>query len=117
VPTANLLPENEILPGRGVYAALVRLGDATLRPAVVNVGERPTFGGQTLTVEAHLLDFEGELYGELVRLAFEHRLREERRFPGAEALVVQIREDIARARALLSGPGEAGYSRMRRPKP
>jgi riboflavin kinase/FMN adenylyltransferase len=72
--------------------------------AVVNLGERPTFGGGRATVEAHLLDFDGDLYGERVRLEFHARLRDEERFAGALALVARIREDVARARALLPGP-------------
>ncbi len=76
--------------------------------AVVNRGRRPTFGGGTETVEAHLLDFEGDLYGSRVRLVFAHRLREERRFAGPQELLAQIRDDVARARALLSTAGEGG---------
>jgi len=75
---------------------------------VVNVGSRPTFGGGLLTVEAHLLDFEGDLYGAGLRVAFEQRLRDERRFDGREALVAQIREDVARARGLLSAATGGG---------
>jgi riboflavin kinase / FMN adenylyltransferase len=108
VPTANLETANEILPARGVYAARVRLPDGSWRGAVVNRGRRPTFGGETETVEAHLLDFDGHLYGAALRLAFAARLREERRFAGPEALVAQIREDVRQARALLSAPGGAG---------
>jgi riboflavin kinase/FMN adenylyltransferase len=68
----------------------------------VNVGRRPTFGGGHVCVEAHLLDFAGDLYGTRLRVTFRERLREERRFPGPEALVAQIGADVARARALLS---------------
>jgi riboflavin kinase/FMN adenylyltransferase len=106
LPTANLVPENEILPGRGVYAGRCRLAGEDWRPAVVNVGERPTFGGGALVLEAHLIDFAGDLYGLAPRLSFEERLREERRFPDTEALVRQIRDDIARARAVLSARPE-----------
>lgn len=102
VPTANLEPENEVLPARGVYAATCRVGGGDVRPAVVNLGRRPTFGGGAETVEAHLLDFEGDLYGARLRLFFVARLRGEERFPDAGALVARIREDVARARALLS---------------
>jgi len=102
VPTANLEPENEIVPARGVYAGRCRLPDGSWRGAVVNRGRRPTFGGVGETLEAHLLDFEGELVGATLRLAFVARLREERRFPGAAELVAQIREDIAQAQAWLS---------------
>ena len=75
-------------------------------PAVVNVGERPTFGGGRVTLEAHLIDFEGELYGARVRVAFHERLRGEQRFESAERLVAQIRADVAAARARL--PPAAG---------
>ena len=82
-----------------------RLDTGKTWPAVVNIGRRPTFGGTHETVEAHLLDFEGDLYGARVRLAFVERLRGEERFPGAEALVARVREDIARARVLLPDGG------------
>lgn len=102
VPTANVAPDNESLPARGVYAARAReAAAATARPAVVNVGERPTFGGRVVLVEAHLLDFEGDLYGRRLRLEFLERLREERRFEGKDALLAQIHRDIAAARAIL----------------
>ena len=100
--TANLDPLNETLPHAGVYACCARTlpaGDSL--PAVVNIGRRPTFGGGAVTVEAHLLDFDGDLYGHVLRLEFEARLRDERRFDGPEALLAQVREDIAAARRLL----------------
>jgi riboflavin kinase/FMN adenylyltransferase len=108
VPTANLQRENEVLPARGVYAAQCRVGTGAPRPAVVNVGRRPTFGSGRVTVEAHILDFEGDLYGARVRLEFQERLRDERRFDGVEALVAQVRDDVRRARALLPGAGDDG---------
>lgn len=104
IPTANLDVVNETLPARGVYAAWCGLldGAATGRwPAVVNLGRRPTFGGKDATVEAHLLDEERDLYGRRLRLEFAARLRDELPFAGPEALVEQIRRDIARARPLL----------------
>ena len=103
IPTANLEPVNEILPARGVYVGRMTVGEAVWE-AVVNIGRRPTFGGVRTTAEAHLLGFDGDLYGRGVRLAFVERLREERAFPGPEALVAQIREDIAQARRLLVKP-------------
>jgi riboflavin kinase/FMN adenylyltransferase len=78
------------------------------RPAVVNLGRRPTFGGGELFLEAHLLGFDGDLYGVRVRLSFHERLRDEERFPSQEALVARIRDDIARARELLSASGGGG---------
>jgi riboflavin kinase/FMN adenylyltransferase len=102
IPTANLELRNETLPGRGVYAGRCRvLGQRADRPCVVNVGRRPTFGGGALLCEVHVLDFDGDLYDSLLRVEFHERLREERPFPGAEALREQIRDDIARARAVL----------------
>ena len=76
VPTANLEPENEILPAPGVYAGRVRVADGSWRPAVVNRGTRPTFAGLEEALEAHLLDYHGDLYGTRLRLAFAARLRE-----------------------------------------
>ena len=108
LPTANVAVVNETLPARGVYAVWCRVGGGPQapgpdrgRPAVVNIGHRPTFGGGGLAVEAHLLDFEGDLYGRTLRILFAERLREERAFDGAEALVRQVRDDIARAREML----------------
>jgi riboflavin kinase / FMN adenylyltransferase len=110
IPTANLDVVNETLPGRGVYACFVRLrGEAgPPRPSVLNLGRRPTFGGGETTVEVHLLDFEGDLYGESLRLEFVRRLREERHFPGVPALVEQIRRDVAEARQVLGASDAEG---------
>jgi riboflavin kinase/FMN adenylyltransferase len=108
IPTANLDPLNEILPGGGVYAARCRVGGGELAPAVVNVGRRPTFGGGAMLLEAHLLDFEGDLYGRMLRVAFERRLRDETRFPDAEALRKQILRDVEQARRVLEQPRGIG---------
>jgi riboflavin kinase/FMN adenylyltransferase len=102
IPTANLETANEILPARGVYAARCRLPSGGWVPAVANFGRRPTFGGTLPSVEAHLIDFDGDLYGATLRLEFQARVRNERRFPGPDALVAQIRDDVARARALVT---------------
>lgn len=108
-PTANLAPENELIPARGVYATVVqRIEDgapgATLYPAVTNVGTRPTFEPGRLLVESHLLDFEGDLYGQRISVSFQARIRDERRFSGADELREQIRRDATSARALLIQP-------------
>lgn len=107
-PTVNLAPENEVIPALGVYAGHVRiLGDGsppagTVFGAVANVGRRPTFkAGDPPLAEAHLLDFEGDLYHRRVELSFEVRLRAEHRFPGAEALRAQIARDVEAARRAL----------------
>jgi riboflavin kinase / FMN adenylyltransferase len=104
-PTANLEPLNETLPGNGVYACWARLpGEPAPRKAAVNVGRRPTFDGEGVTVEAHLIDYAGDLYGRALRLEFEKRLRPERKFEDLEALKAQIEADLAQARGLLRAP-------------
>jgi riboflavin kinase/FMN adenylyltransferase len=107
IPTANITPVNEMLPGNGVYACWLRVGgpDQPIWPAVANVGRRPTFGGTETTVEAHVIDVDEEMYDRPARLAFQSRLRAEETFPGAAALVAQIRRDIVRARDELGVAG------------
>src|SRR5947209_2056157 len=78
-PTANIAPDRPVLVAPGVYACTVEVADQPRR-AVVNVGVRPTFDEKTLAVEAHLLDFSGDLVGQTVRLLFRSRVRECRRF-------------------------------------
>ena len=100
-PTANLKLESLcILPPTGVYAAYAYVCSARYA-AAINIGLRPTFGEGEPTLEAHLLDFEGDLYGQQMVVQFVDRLRDERRFPDADALRVQIARDIARARDVL----------------
>ncbi len=95
MPTANIVPDDRLVhPGHGVYAAW-----AHGHPAAVNVGVRPTFdSGRGLLVEAYLLDFEGDLYGETLRVAFIERLRGERRFESVAALAEQMQRDAERVR-------------------
>ncbi len=107
-PTANLEAENEILPAAGVYVGEVRfLDDGTPAvgsrwPAVTNVGVRPTFHkGGRLLAEAHLLDFDTDIYGRRVELCFDHHLRPEQRFDGVDALRAQIQADVIEARQWL----------------
>jgi riboflavin kinase/FMN adenylyltransferase len=100
VPTANLQTSNELIPRSGVYVTLLVV-DGRRRRAVTNVGVRPTISGgapdSPLRIETHVLDFKGSLYGRQLSLEFLVRLRDERRFPGRDALLAQIRRDIARA--------------------
>jgi riboflavin kinase / FMN adenylyltransferase len=101
-PTANLQVGRRVaVPARGVYAGAFHLPDGTAQPCVTNVGVNPTFGGQELRVEAHLLDFSGDLYGLSVAVDFRHRIRDERRFDSVDALVARIGADVAAARRLL----------------
>ncbi len=104
-PTANVdVAEGMAVPGIGIYAGRVRRADGSIYPAAISVGLRPTFyedGTQQPLVEAYLLDFEGDLYGERVGVCFVARLREEVRYERVEDLVAQMEEDVAQARSLL----------------
>jgi riboflavin kinase/FMN adenylyltransferase len=105
-PTANLRTDaRQVLPADGVYACAVHAGGAggEAVPAVTNIGVRPTFDGLRHMVEAHLLDWSGDLYGQTLRLDFFHYLRGERKFNGIEELTAQIRYDAEQARSLLAG--------------
>jgi riboflavin kinase/FMN adenylyltransferase len=99
-PTANVRSERPVLLPPGVYACRLRVGDET-HGAVLNAGVRPTFGEVVFTLEAHVLDFAGDLYGRRVHLDVIEYLREERKFSGVEALVAQITEDVRTARQAL----------------
>jgi riboflavin kinase/FMN adenylyltransferase len=101
IPTANLKVSNELVPGGGVYAAQALIGHKTY-PSAVNVGFRPTVGGKNLTIEAHLIDFSGDLYGQEMELQFLKRIREEKRFSGIDELRNQILEDIETTRNYFS---------------
>jgi len=100
-PTANLETENELVPPNGVYATIMTI-DGVVRGGVTNVGMRPTFGETTPTIETHVLDYSGNLYGHTVRLAFVQRLRDERRFEDVDALRAQIDADKRRAERLFT---------------
>jgi riboflavin kinase/FMN adenylyltransferase len=107
-PTANVVPEGELLPKLGIYAARTRLLDGPAAGAVhqtaLSIGRNTTFTGPgtgaPVTVEAHLLDFDGDLYDRRVRLEILDRLRDEQRFESVDALMAQIHADVARVRAL-----------------
>jgi len=104
-PTANLLPQNELLPQDGVYVTRALLDGATYQ-GVTNVGSRPTFPDQEFAVETHLLDAAPELYGRTLEIDFLARLRQELRFESPQALVEQVRRDVERAREFFrSGRG------------
>ena len=94
-PTANIVPDDRLaIPGHGVYAAF-----ANGIPAAVNVGVRPTFeSGRGVLIETYLIDFEGDLYGTGLRVAFVARLRGEKRFASVEELITQMRSDVEDAK-------------------
>jgi riboflavin kinase / FMN adenylyltransferase len=100
-PTANVLPDAAALvPGRGVYAGHVRVGEERYG-ACTNVGVAPTFERRESRIEAYLLGYEGDLYGEVVDVTFEERLRPEKRFSGVDELKEQIVRDVAEARRVV----------------
>jgi riboflavin kinase / FMN adenylyltransferase len=105
-PTANLGVADDIaLPADGVYAGHYRRPDGTVHRAAINVGRRPTFyepGTAPVLVEAYLLEFDGDLYGEAARVSFAHRLRDEQRFESVEDLVAQMRADVAATERVLA---------------
>jgi riboflavin kinase/FMN adenylyltransferase len=111
-PTANIRTTNELLPAVGVYAVRARLlPDGSPIAGAANLGLNPTFrpevalagaaGQPPLSLEVHLIDFAEDIYGRRVRVEFVHRLREERRFPGVDALKAQITHDVKQAARLL----------------
>jgi len=101
VPTANVAVENELLPRLGIYATRVSIDGGPWQAAATSLGTNPTFGGGQLSLEAHLIDWSGDLYGKRIRVAFVAWLRGEERFASVETLVAQIRADIAKARTAL----------------
>jgi riboflavin kinase/FMN adenylyltransferase len=101
VPTANLgVDPSRCIPAAGVYAGWLDFGEGW-RPAATGIGTRPTFGGGSVTVEAHVLDYDGDLYGRQVRLALRRRIRPERAFNSIASLQAAMARDIAQTRALV----------------
>ena len=106
-PTANLATEAELLPPNGVYAVWVVLGEDR-RPGVASLGVKPTFSGKQFSIEAHIFDFDQDIYGKFLRMEFVEWIREEKSFPDAHALAEQIDRDAQQARQILEqGPPEA----------
>lgn len=102
-PTANLALREELVPLSGVYAVWVEV-EGAVRPGVANIGKNPTFGEFEMSVEAHILDYKGKIYGEPIRVHFVQRIRSEKKFSGPDELVARIREDIGLARMILAAP-------------
>ncbi|HEY6419504.1 MAG TPA: bifunctional riboflavin kinase/FAD synthetase [Candidatus Binataceae bacterium] len=100
-PTANLANETECVPPDGVYATRVILADGAYA-SITNIGMRPTFAEKIHSIEAHIFDFNRDLYGERIKLELIERIRPERKFDSAEALRSQIALDLSRAREILS---------------
>jgi riboflavin kinase / FMN adenylyltransferase len=104
-PTANLAPYKEIIPGRGVYAVRVIVKDREYN-GVCNIGVNPTFNGESLSIETHILDFFGDIVGEKLAIRFVDRLRDEQRFSSKDELIRQIEKDVINARRILEVNGK-----------
>ena len=97
-PTANLKPHNRVIPRYGVYATATLI-DGKWRKSITNIGVRPTFENDAEpSIESFIFDFDGDLYGDVLRVRFLHRIRDERKFTGIDELKAQIEKDSARAR-------------------
>ncbi len=97
-PTANLKPHNRVIPRYGVYATATLI-DGKWRKSITNIGVRPTFESDAdPSIETYVFDFDGDLYGDVLRVRFLHRIRDEKKFNGIDELKAQIERDSARAR-------------------
>lgn len=104
-PTANLAPYKEIIPGGGVYAVRVTVNGGEYK-GVCNIGVNPTFDGASLSIETHILDFSGDIVGEILAIRFVDRLRDEQKFESKNELIRQIEKDIINARKILEVNGK-----------
>ena len=104
-PTANLRPHNRVIPRYGVYGTATLI-DGIWRKSITNVGVRPTFENEVEpSVETFVLDFDGDLYGDVLRIRFLHRIRDERKFNGIDELKAQINKDLNRTKNYFSHQG------------
>lgn len=100
-PTANIKPEAKLHPPDGVYAVYCCVGE-NVHPAVMNIGRNPTFGDRKVSYEVHILDFDGEIYGETIRVYLVDCLRQEMKFASVDDLRAQIARDVAKGRQILA---------------
>ena len=104
-PTANLHPQNRVIPRQGVYVTATLI-DGQWRRSVTNIGTRPTFGeNDASSVETFVMNWSGDLYGDVVRVRFLHRLRAEKKFSSVDELKSQIKSDVARAESYFEHSG------------
>ena len=101
-PTANIAARTEVVPADGIYASILRVGGQPM-PCVTSIGLNPTFGAGPRTIETYIFDFAGDLYGQMVKLSFVQRIREEKQFSSAEPLAEQIKRDVFNAQEILRG--------------
>jgi riboflavin kinase/FMN adenylyltransferase len=111
VPTLNLATQNELLPKNGVYVSRISLDGANYLDGITNIGVRPTFGENRLTIETHALSAPAPESARLARLQFLHRLRDEQRFDSPQTLLEQIARDAARASKFFRILKTAGHAR------
>ena len=100
-PTANLASETECIPPDGVYATRVILDDGAY-PSITNIGMRPTFAESARSIEAHIFDFNRDIYGKRIKLELVERIRPERKFDRRRRAQAQIAEDLKKAREILA---------------
>jgi riboflavin kinase/FMN adenylyltransferase len=103
-PTANIATQTEVVPLNGIYATLTELQNRRFL-SVSSVGINPTFGDGPRTVESFILDFDGDIYGERIKLSFVQRIRDEKKFAAVKDLIAQMHEDVKHARAALKEVG------------
>lgn len=111
-PTANIATETEVVPLNGIYATLTQLQNRRLL-SVSSVGINPTFGDGPRTVENFILDFDGDIYGERIKVSFVQRMRDERKFLAVKDLIAQMHEDVKHARAVFK---EVGLTDQEKPQ-
>ena len=102
-PTANLRIENELHPEKGVYAIWTEIQGEKYQ-GVANIGYNPTFGNKDMSVEAHILDFDRDIYDQNIKLHYVQKIRSEKKFSGLEELIARIKEDVSLARIILASP-------------
>ena len=101
-PTANIQTDYTLIPETGVYAIRARVDYGDWKDGIANLGFNPTFQGQKFKIEVHLFDFSDDIYGCDIEVGFLYRIREERRFPSARALIEQLSLDIQKVKSLLA---------------
>ena len=101
-PTANVSTSDTLIPEKGVYAVRVQVNRGKWLDGMVNLGTQPTFGGRKFQIETFIFDFDQDIYGDELTIAFVERIRSERRFESVDALRVQLREDQGRVMQILS---------------
>jgi riboflavin kinase / FMN adenylyltransferase len=109
-PTANVRLGSRVAPVGGIFAVRVHDVDAQMKPGVASLGVRPTVDGTEPLLEAHLFDFDGDLYGKRIQVEFVQKLRDEEKFSSLEVMVKQIDRDAAQARAILRSPQPSALS-------